>query len=84
MTPDEVEKVRQYLLIKLGSATDAFPASNDLSLRKTSEEIQAAHLQIKKIKKPLITTQLEVKTWIWEKEQSHRLFNFSEGYIELP
>lgn len=23
-------------------------------------------------------------TWVWEKEQSHRLFNFSEGYKVLP
>jgi len=21
-----------------------------------------------------------IETWIWEKEQSHRLFNFQEGY----
>ena len=25
-----------------------------------------------------------MKTWVWEKEASHRLFNFSEGYVELP
>lgn len=23
---------------------------------------------------------LMVETWVWEKEQSHRLFNFHEGY----
>ena len=27
-----------------------------------------------------VTTKLMIETWIWEKEQSHRLFNFQEGY----
>jgi len=27
-----------------------------------------------------------VETWLWEKEQSHRLFNFHEGYrvLDIP
>ena len=25
-------------------------------------------------------TQLLMETWLWEKEQSHRLFNFHDGY----
>ena len=52
--------------------------------RKNKEEMEAARLSLKKIKKSQIHTHLEVKTWIWEKEASHRLFNFSEGYVELP
>jgi hypothetical protein len=26
---------------------------------------------------------LEIETWVWEKEQSHRLFNFHDGYKVL-
>ena len=36
------------------------------------------------LKKPLIQTFLMIRTWIWEKEQSHRLFNFHEGYRPIP
>lgn len=28
----------------------------------------------------MITTKLGIQTWLWEKEQNHRLFNFHEGY----
>lgn len=27
-----------------------------------------------------VNTKLMIETWIWEKEQTHRLFNFQEGY----
>lgn len=30
-----------------------------------------------------IDTKLLVETWLWEREQSHRLFNFHEGYRKL-
>ena len=34
----------------------------------------------KKVERDQIQTKLMVETWLWEKEQSHRLFNFHEGY----
>lgn len=30
-----------------------------------------------------ITSKLSVTTWLWEKEASHRLFNFHDGYRVL-
>ena len=29
---------------------------------------------------PIIKTKLSLETWLWEKEQNHRLFNFHEGF----
>lgn len=29
---------------------------------------------------PLIMQKLSFEVWLWEKEQSHRLFNFQDGY----
>jgi len=34
----------------------------------------------KKVERDQIQTKLMIETWLWEKEQSHRLFNFHEGY----
>lgn len=28
----------------------------------------------------MISSKLTIQTWLWEKEQNHRLFNFQEGY----
>ena len=90
-TEEELRYIEKRLLEQhkaLGEKFNFDPESKDpvelINLSKNLGRSQdpTANLYIRK--NPLITTTLSVNTWIWEKEQSHRLFNFSEGYRILP
>ena len=90
-TEEELRYIEKQLLEQhkaLGEKFNFDPEGNDpvelvkLYKNRGSGQDLTAGLYVRK--NPLITTTLTVTTWIWEKEQSHRLFNFSEGYRILP
>ena len=50
----------------------------------TDDEQRQSYVTQSALKKHVVREKIQVKlmieTWLWEKEQSHRLFNFHEGY----
>ena len=90
-TEEELRYIEKRLIEQhkaLGAKFNFDPESNDpvelVKLYKNLGRKQDLTENLYIRKNPLITTLLTIQTWIWEKEQSHRLFNFAEGYRIIP
>ena len=55
---------------------------DDQSMQFSSALVKK-HLNQPKVLRRKITSKLSIETWLWEKEQTHRLFNFHDGCRKL-
>jgi len=53
---------------------------NVLTQNQVENKLAPAKKVTNKLYYETVPTKLQITTWLWQKEQNHRLFNFSEGY----
>ena len=64
------------------TAEDVHPEEKNIYKRMPEEVKRAMNDRLGGLKR--IETNLHVKVWVWDKQVGHKLFNFHDGYVQLP